>query len=421
MATNIHSNGAFQNAPAIAADHASGDLVEQIRLVAGKKIQEAMLTQIHDFANRHMGAVLPGRETVKHDARLTKKQDGITHSVTPVSSDGKLIDGILIHGRKIGKGNYSVVKEGLIITQKAGEWQVEMVAMHRGDKHGDAYRQRLNNNQAAGVTGVYLPKIVKHKELFQDQNHPNVESAPSFYGWLDSNHEVMVHELRCGDITRKPCQTSEAVIKMGKGIVKGLAFYHNFYVLFRDLKPENILLDHSGKPVLSDPMEEREDRVKDTSGSPAFMPVELTIRGNKQSKASDLYALGLTLRDLKYLYLQQAIQSISDLEKRKECQSELDDSISNSDKLAGKVFELSMGMYDRIALLHTMNEQSICPDRQIALIENIAKANGFAHEEPSRIKERLKRFDAIIKQLLDRLPQNRPSALDVYDSLKAIA
>lgn len=94
---------------------------------------------------------------------------------------------------------------------------------------------------------------------------------------------------------RTPRQCAEII----RAVTRGVALAHARGVVHRDIKPANIIVAPSGTPLLADfglsaLGGTTSGRV---SGTPAFMPPE-QARGEPATPASDIYALGATLRYL---------------------------------------------------------------------------------------------------------------------------
>ena len=77
---------------------------------------------------------------------------------------------------------------------------------------------------------------------------------------------------------------------------------HANHVIHRDIKPDNIVLTGDGKVAkicdfsVSHVFEDGDDRLSSSAGAPAFLAPELvSVRGQSHGKATDIWALGVTL------------------------------------------------------------------------------------------------------------------------------
>lgn len=416
LATNRLSANA-QNVLAQAQINACDELMNKIRAAAGDDISESMLTTIQAFALEKMHQDLPDRAQVKSAFRLTKKQAGITHSVTPVASNGKTIDGFLVHADKLGKGGYSIVKKGWLLTKKNDQWQVTPTAIHKGLKEGK-YQSSLELRLADGSGGVYFSEIQRHETLFEGATHPNVESSPLFYGWLDTKREYMVHALRQGDLLHKACPSSRILLSIAKEIASGLAFYHERNILFCDLKPQNVLLDDRGHAILSDSKEKKEGDSVTIYGTRSYYPWEYG-EGKEQTRAWDVYALGVTLLDIKYTYLRNVVHQIPDKStKKQELINKIDQVFSHTNLLVRKFRPKYLDRPTEVMQLHLWNRTRVIDwVSQNAILDQIHAEGGLKDESLPVVKADLKRLDLVIRELVNKDPKDRPSAQTVVNKL----
>jgi Tol biopolymer transport system component len=130
-------------------------------------------------------------------------------------------------------------------------------------------------------------------------NHPHICTL------YDVGADYLVMELVEGEtladrLAHGPLPLA-AVLKYGKQVANALAAAHAKGIAHRDLKPQNIMIAKSGAKVLdfgiaktSDPSLTETDAI---IGTPAYMAPE-QLRGRPADARSDLYALGLVLRDM---------------------------------------------------------------------------------------------------------------------------
>lgn len=117
----------------------------------------------------------------------------------------------------------------------------------------------------------------------------------------------------------------ESLIMMGMRLAEILSHAHDVGVLHLDIKPANVLIDPYGRPFLSDfnvsTLNERllAGDIRGLGGTPHYMPpeqarffeVDSTAQATDLSAKSDVYALGVVIRDL----MQVVGFQNSDLEK----------------------------------------------------------------------------------------------------------
>lgn len=96
-----------------------------------------------------------------------------------------------------------------------------------------------------------------------------------------------------------------------RDVSSGLAYLHGHEILHRDIKPDNILINSDGDYVISDfgistrmrstmrRSSMRQNKDADISGTIAYMAPEMFTRSPSAVKATDIWALGATLYELK--------------------------------------------------------------------------------------------------------------------------
>jgi serine/threonine protein kinase len=120
-------------------------------------------------------------------------------------------------------------------------------------------------------------------------------------------------------LIREPLDTART-LRVGAGIVEGLAAIHDLGVVHRDLKPSNVLVAAGDRAMITDfgiaALAEHGDggtggrlgttaesdttrltRTNQAVGTPAYMAPE-ALHGDEPTSAADLYALGVILLEL---------------------------------------------------------------------------------------------------------------------------
>jgi serine/threonine protein kinase len=135
-------------------------------------------------------------------------------------------------------------------------------------------------------------------EVLQRLNHPGI---PKYLGSFQTiNGFCLIQEYKdAPSLAIERSYTPEEIKAIASGVLEILVYLQSLIppVIHRDLKPENILLDSRSKIYLIDfgfaSLGMGETSVSSIfQGTPGFIPPEQII---KPTKASDLYALGVTL------------------------------------------------------------------------------------------------------------------------------
>ncbi|HWZ41865.1 MAG TPA: protein kinase [Candidatus Saccharimonadales bacterium] len=140
--------------------------------------------------------------------------------------------------------------------------------------------------------------------------HPNIclvneiHTAPTASGEVDFlTMEFLDGETLSARLTAKENFTSKDVLEIARQLCGGLAEAHRSGVIHRDLKSANVILtrgkDARMRAVVTDFGLARDATLdcEDFGGTPRYIAPELW-RGEKASKASDIYALGVILYEL---------------------------------------------------------------------------------------------------------------------------
>jgi serine/threonine protein kinase len=161
-------------------------------------------------------------------------------------------------------------------------------------------RRILTSKNTTGVdslkTEIVIMKKLKHKHLVKlyevlgDQENDKIFIVTEYMkdGSLASKLEK--EEL-----------AEETILKYFRQMVVGIDYCHSVAnICHRDIKPENMLLDKHGDLKISDfgvssIIENGNDCLQNTAGSNYYFSPELSKGSTYKGKASDIWALGVTL------------------------------------------------------------------------------------------------------------------------------
>ena len=129
-------------------------------------------------------------------------------------------------------------------------------------------------------------------------HHPNIVQV--FSAGVDSDCAWFAMELVKGESAERHVFASvEDVARLGVSVAEALAYAHRCGILHRDVKPSNIFIGKDGSAKLGDFGLAclAAESVTDKSGTKRYMAPEV-LNGGEATEASDLYSLGVTLREL---------------------------------------------------------------------------------------------------------------------------
>ena len=141
-------------------------------------------------------------------------------------------------------------------------------------------------------------------------HHPNLLRAD----YLDSvkNHSFLVMPYCPVSVGNLVGRMSEADIwKFVKDVASGLAYLHEHDIIHRDIKPDNILQDEQGNYVITDfglstkmrstlrkASARQNNEAGDQSGTIGYMAPEMFVSKPQAVKATDIWALGVTIYEI---------------------------------------------------------------------------------------------------------------------------
>ena len=129
-------------------------------------------------------------------------------------------------------------------------------------------------------------------------HHPNIVQV--FSAGVDSDCAWFAMELVKGESAERHVFASvEDVARLGASVAEALAYAHRCGILHRDVKPSNVFIGEGGSAKLGDFGLAclAAESVTDKSGTKRYMAPEV-LNGGEATEASDLYSLGVTLREL---------------------------------------------------------------------------------------------------------------------------
>jgi eukaryotic-like serine/threonine-protein kinase len=145
------------------------------------------------------------------------------------------------------------------------------------------------------------PAVASEAEVAARLAHPNI-AALHDTGVLEDGSAFLVYEILHGEtlesrLARGPMPADEAA-SIAAQVARALAHAHAHGVVHRDLKPANVFLTAEGDvKVLDFGVALLLGRAAPSAGTPAYMAPEQR-RGEAEDARTDLYALGVLLREM---------------------------------------------------------------------------------------------------------------------------
>lgn len=186
-------------------------------------------------------------------------------------------------GQTLGKGSFSLVKEG-IDTETHAKYAVKIIP--KSNMNTDADRERFE----------------REVNVILKMNHPGIIKIINFL--VDSNFFFLIMEFVDGGTLLSqlsaPASVNENSMKpVFKQILETVQYIHSQGIAHRDLKLENVLYDTTGNIKIIDFGFSRfanpGQLFATPCGSPAYAAPEVLSGQNYDGKAADMWSLGVLL------------------------------------------------------------------------------------------------------------------------------
>lgn len=170
-----------------------------------------------------------------------------------------------------------------------------------------------------------LADLQREVEIMTSLCHPNLVKLYEVIDDRETGKLLMVVEFCEGGTLVNPGQLTperrmpEAIAHFYfRQVVAGLAFLHSNGVVHGDIKPENILLAGDSCVKIADFgqsqfMEQGDDTLHRTLGTPAYLSPEICEGGQYRGRAADIWALGVSLYSFVYGEMPFKGESLFDL------------------------------------------------------------------------------------------------------------
>src|SRR6478735_9540722 len=170
-----------------------------------------------------------------------------------------------------------------------------------------AYDQRLDREVALAFVVGARPERLEREARITGRlgDHPNVITVYDTTE-LDGTPCLVLRAMKGGSLAdalaNGPLE-APAALRIGRDVAAALAHAHAHGVVHRDVKPGNVWLTEDGQAALGDfgvaraPGSERLTAEGGVVGTPRYLAPEQRL-GTEAGPASDLYALGVTLREM---------------------------------------------------------------------------------------------------------------------------
>jgi len=204
-------------------------------------------------------------------------------AMTEFAEGGSLADGRYTLERRLGVGGMAAV------------W------LARDERLGRLVAIKALSDALAGEEG-YVRRFRREARVAAGLSHPNLVRV---FDFGDDPRPYLVMEYVEGDTLAEQLREAERALDCDgliRGLLDALDHVHEARIVHRDVKPANVLIGTDGRPRLTDfGIAQPEDATQLTQtggviGTLRYLAPEV-LAGEPATPASDLYALGMLMRD----------------------------------------------------------------------------------------------------------------------------
>ncbi|MFC4820258.1 protein kinase domain-containing protein [Dokdonella ginsengisoli] len=266
-----------------------------------------------------------------HDAVVDLEPAARAHALAHLGADAGLAAQVLAlcaAGDRDRSGALTAARDGLLDGASAmrpavgeifGAWRIVeeighggMGRVYRVERGDGSYEQTAALKFIKGLAGkAAIANFMRERQLLADLSHPNI--ARLLDGGTGANGQpYLVMEYVAGLPIDEHCRRHRpglnATLDLFVAACAAVSHAHRQLIVHCDLKPSNILVDAQGRPMLLDfgiaQLAERlaDDAAHDPGGAsagytPGYASPEQR-RGERVGVASDVYSLGVVLREM---------------------------------------------------------------------------------------------------------------------------
>lgn len=193
---------------------------------------------------------------------------------------------------------------------KIGSGSYGKVVLYRNTKDGKKYAIKVFHRSHllklhVAPSETAMSDVLREVSIMKMVDHPNIVNLIEVINDPLSDHFYMVLEYVEGKLV---CEGSGPAGCIGEGksrrylrdVVAGLMYLHAHNIVHGDIKPDNLLITSTGLVKIGDfsvsqVFEDDNDELRRSPGTPVFTAPECCLGLTYHGRASDTWALGITL------------------------------------------------------------------------------------------------------------------------------